>query len=101
MRRTSRLGIATLALLVISIATASDSSAQGQTDSNGGGTRLVVSRESDPTPAPTLSSVYQTVVVRYWDMVSAANAKLSALSFAPARSTPITRGRAVQRRQIR
>src|SRR5262245_13215919 len=101
MRRTPRLAIAALTVSMFLSVVATEVLAQGQTDSGGGGTRLVVSRASDPTPTPTTNSVYQTVVVRYWEMIAVANAKLSALSFAPARSAQTTRVGAVRRRQIR
>ena len=66
-----------------------------------GGSSLVVSRESDSTPrsqtAPSLGSV--SVVSQQWIAIALANARVWALTFAPApaRHSPVAVRRAVVR----
>jgi hypothetical protein len=100
MRRNSRLGIAILSALVLAAAFASETFAQSGAGEVTGGSRLVVSRASDPAPVPATTSVYQAVSARYWEMIAFANARLTALSFAPARGAYASRTGAVRRRAI-
>jgi hypothetical protein len=101
MRRPSSLEISIASALVMTLAFASSALSQcGLNDANGG-TRLGVSRASDPAPVTTTTSAYRPVVSGYWDMIALANARLVALSFAPARGTYVSRSGAVLRRAIR
>jgi hypothetical protein len=101
MRRNSRLGIAILSALVLAAAFASETFAQATQSDSGGGTRQVVSCASDPAPVTATMSVYQAVSSGYWEMIAFANARLTALSFAPARGTYASRTGAVRRRAVR
>jgi len=99
-RQSPTLFIALLTAVLISGLHSVAGAQSGGSDYSGTGT-LVVSRESDTTPrsqtAPSLGSV--SVVSRQWIEIALANARIWALSFAPApaRHSPV----AVRRRAAR
>lgn len=93
MRRTWLLGSV---LLVLSILALSPNQASAQSPVVSGGTRLSVSRASDPAPVTT-TTMTSAASVGYWNMIALANARISAWSFAPARRASYARTGAVRR----
>ncbi len=94
-------GLAVLAALLASVLLIGPSFAQSGGNYASGGSSLLVSRASDPAPVTSKVSVYQPVPTDYWSLIALANARLLALSFAPARGTYVAHHGAVSRRAIR
>ncbi len=101
MRRQNPVLLVSLLSAVLLWGFSSVASAQSTTSDASGGSSLVVSRESDTTPrsqtAPSLSMV--SVVSQQWIQIALANARVWALSFAPAPTRPAPV--AVRRRAVR
>ncbi len=94
-------GLPILAALLALALSVVPSFAQSGAIEPSGGSSLLVSRASDPAPVTSKVSVYQPVPTDYWSVIALANARLLALSFAPARGTYVAHHGAVSRRAIR
>lgn len=94
-------GLPILFALMLLVLAVGPSFAQGGALEPTGGTRLAVSCASDPAPVTSKVSVYKPISLDYWSVIALANARLVALSFAPARGTYVSRNGAVLRRAIR
>lgn len=102
MRRQSPTLFSLLLIAVLTSSLASLAAAQGPSPV-AGGTSLVVSRASDPTPgsltAPSSSFGSVSVVSRQWMEIALASARIWASSFAPA--PKLHASVAVRRRAVR
>jgi len=95
----SRLLIAQLAVvLVLAVGSSEKAVAQSGASTVTGGNHLVVSRASQPAPVAWASSAQSLDAAKHWAAVALANARIWALSFAPARVAVNSRPVAVMRR---